>query len=321
MPARRRLLAGAAGTLALAALGGAGLMHLARTRGLIGARRAGLAFGTTVSLTLAGPDAAALDAALHDGFAEIRAVERIASLFRADSALARLNREGRLDDPDPHLTALLRFALDLAAESGGAFDPTVQPLWRAWAEATARGGRPTPEALAEAGALVDWRTIRVEDESVRLLRPGVQVTLNGIAQGYAADRVLAAVARRGVAHAFIDTGEIAAAGRKPDGTHWRLGIADPRVPHALAATVDPFAGFAATSGDYATAFTPDLRHHHIFDPATHASPPDLASVTVFAPSGLLADGLSTAAMVLGEARARALLARFPGASGRFVAKT
>ncbi|ACA17999.1 ApbE family lipoprotein [Methylobacterium sp. 4-46] len=317
-PGRRRLLVGAAG--ALAGLGGAGLLALARARGLRTASRAGLAFGTTVSLTLAGPDAAALEAALAEGFAEIRAVERAASLFRADSALSRLNREGRLDGADPHLLALARFALDLAAASAGAFDPTVQPLWQAWAEAAARGARPTPAALARAGALVDWREVRIDGHSLRLLRPGAALTLNGIAQGYAADRVMAALARRGVRDALIDTGELGAAGHRADGSAWRLGIAHPRRARTLAATVAPFAGFAATSGDYATAFTPDFRHHHIVDPATRASPPDLASVTVLAPSGLLADGLSTAAMVLGETGARALLARYSGCSGHFIAK-
>jgi thiamine biosynthesis lipoprotein len=68
----------------------------------------------------------------------------------------------------------------------------------------------------------------------------------------------------------------------------------------------------ATSGDYASTFTPDCVHHHIFDPATGFSPLDLASVTVMAPTGLQADGLSTAFMVLGAARAHGLAACLPG---------
>lgn len=100
-----------------------------------------------MALTAAGPDPSAIEAALGDGFAAMRAVEAAASLFRADSALARLNRDGSLEAPDPHLLALLRFALALAAETGGAFDPTVQPLWPVWAGAAARGERPGAEAL------------------------------------------------------------------------------------------------------------------------------------------------------------------------------
>ena len=68
----------------------------------------------------------------------------------------------------------------------------------------------------------------------------------------------------------------------------------------------------ATSGDYATTFTPDFVHHHIFDPATGESPQELASVTVVAPTGMQADGLSTACMVMGARKAHALAARLPG---------
>jgi thiamine biosynthesis lipoprotein len=68
----------------------------------------------------------------------------------------------------------------------------------------------------------------------------------------------------------------------------------------------------ATSGDYATAFTADFSRHHIFDPATGASPSELAAVTVAAPSGMLADGLSTAFMVMGAQRALTLAAGMDG---------
>ena len=68
----------------------------------------------------------------------------------------------------------------------------------------------------------------------------------------------------------------------------------------------------ATSGDYETFFTPDYLHHHIFDPATGDSPGELASVSVLAPTGLEADGLSTACMVLGRQRVIAELASIPG---------
>jgi thiamine biosynthesis lipoprotein len=65
----------------------------------------------------------------------------------------------------------------------------------------------------------------------------------------------------------------------------------------------------ATSGDYETFFSPDFVHHHIFDPKTGDSPLELASVTVVAPTGILADGLSTAFMVMGSDKALALTAK------------
>ena len=318
---RRRILLGMAGLAAMAGLGGPSAFRtLAAERGLTTRTRAGLAFGTTVALTAAGPDPAALDAALSDGFAAMRAVEAAASLFRADSALSHLNRDGRLNAPPADLTAMLGFALDLAQRTGGAFDPTVQPLWPAWAGAAARGEQPDPQALRDAVARIGWRRVALTPERI-VLEPGTALTLNALIQGYAADRVMVALRARGITDAFVDTGEFGAMGAHPDGTPWQLGIADPRRPEALSATITPFSGFAATSGDYAMSFSPDRADHHIFDPTTGRSPRGLASVTVTAETGLLADGLSTACMVLGPEAGGRLVAQWPGCSVRFVGKT
>lgn len=313
---RRRAVLGACG---LAAAGIAGFRARATTRGLVARSRAGIAFGTTISLTAAGPDPDALDAALTEGVAAMRAVERDASLFRPDSALARLNRDGRLDAPPPHLAAMLAFALDLADRTGGAFDPTVQPLWPLWSRAAEGGGRPDPDAVRRCLGRIGWRRVGLSPEAVVLER-GTEVTLNAVVQGYAADVVMAALRARGIADAFVDTGEFAAAGTHPDGSPWRLGIADPRRKGEIAAVIAPFTGFAATSGDYNMAFSPDFADHHIFDPATGFSPRGLASVTVTAPTGLMADGLSTACMVLGHERGSALVAAHPGCALRAVEK-
>lgn len=320
LPARRRILIGAAGLASAAGLGGiAAFRASAAGRGLTLRTRAGLAFGTTVALTAAGSEAVAVEAALTDGFAAMRAVESAASLFRADSALTRLNRDGVSEAPAPHLVALLRCALDLAARTDGAFDPTVQPLWPVWAGAAARGERPEPEALGAALGRVGWRRVRLEPDRISLV-PGTALTLNALIQGYAADQVLVAMRARGIGDAFVDTGEFGAVGAHPDGTPWRLGLADPRDPATLAAVIAPFTGFAATSGDYNMSFSDDRADHHIFDPATGHSPRSLSAVTVAAPTGLLADGLSTACMVLGRDRGAALVASYAGCAVRFTDK-
>jgi thiamine biosynthesis lipoprotein len=321
-PGRRRLLVGGAGLLATGlgvTAGPAAFRALAGRQGLQARTRAGLGFGTIVSITVAGEDQALLDAALRDTFAALRGVEAAASLFRGDSALTRLNREGVLHDPDPHLVALLRFALDLARETGGAFDPSVQPLWTLWSGAVARDRRPSEEELSAARAHVDWQSISLEEDRIAL-RPGMGVTLNALLQGYAADVAMAVVARHGLRDAFIDTGEFGARGAHADGTPWRLGIADPRREGEVAEVMAPFSGFAATSGDYAMSFSADHADHHIFDPTTGRSPRALCSVTVTAPSGLVADGLSTAAFVLGPEAGQALIARYPGCTMRSIGK-
>jgi len=316
---RRPVLLGLAGLAAGAAGGSRAFRALAERGGLVSRSRAGLSFGTVVSLTVAGPDVPTLEAALGDAFAAMRGVEAAASLFRADSALSHLNRVGRLDDPPEALTRMLAFALDLAARTEGAFDPTVQPLWPVWAEAAARGESPEASALRAAVARIGWRRVVLAPDRI-VLEPGMALTLNAVIQGYAADRVMDALRSRGIANAFVDTGEFGAVGGHPDGTPWRLGIADPRRPEALGGVIAPFTGFAATSGDYSMSFSPDHADHHIFDPTTGHSPRGLSSVTVTAPTGLLADGLSTACMALGRTRGAGLVAGYPDCTVRFVDK-
>ncbi|WP_342149821.1 FAD:protein FMN transferase [Methylorubrum sp. SB2] len=317
-PERRRALLGGLGALAALATGPAAFRALAESRGRRTATRAGLAFGTTVSLTLVAEREAAFEPAFRDAFAAIHAVEAAGSLYRSDSALSRLNRDGRLDAPDPLLLTMLHFALTLAERSGGAFDPTVQPLWTLWSESAAKGERPGPQARAEAVTRIGWHHVAADESAIRFTQARMGLTLNGLIQGFAADRVMAALAAHGIADAFVDTGEFAATGAHADGTPWRLGLgAHGDAPSDIIA---PFAGFAATSGDDATVFSPDRRDHHIFDPATGLSPTALSRVTVTAPSGLLADGLSTAAFVMGEAAGAALVRLYEGCGARFTAK-
>jgi thiamine biosynthesis lipoprotein len=320
---RRKVLLGAIGTIAAGAgmVGGReAFFSIARAHGLVTRTRAGVAFGTTVSLALAGPRVSTLEGALDDGFAAIRAVERASSLYRPDSELSHLNATGRLERPSAHLLVLLRYAQALSADSGGAFDVTVQPLWDLWAGHAARGERPSAADLHETVARVDWRAVRIADASIDFEKPDTAVTLNGINQGYAADVVASVLAAHGIEHAFIDTGEFGARGTHPEGRDWRLGVVDPRDTARLAFTLDPFRRFAATSGDYATAFSADFKDHHIFDPKKGTSPVDWSSITVSAPSGLEADGLSTALFVLDRDAGRRLLASRAGCSARYFAK-
>ncbi|WP_020180221.1 FAD:protein FMN transferase [Methylopila sp. M107] len=305
-PSRRTALFGAAGALALCAGDAPAFRLLARANGLTARTRAGVAFGTTVALTFAGPDAAALDAAIVGGFAAIRACERAASLTRPDSALSRLNRDGALENPDPHLLALTRFALELAQASEGAFDPTVQPLWPLWRDATDAGRRPTPDELRRAVDLIDWRGVEASEARIAFARPGMAMTLNSVLQGYAADRVIAQARACGAPNAFVDTGEFGAYGVSADGTPWRLGVAETADAAAPAFVDEDFVGFAATSAGSGTAFSADGADNHLFDPRTGLSPSLVSRTTVFAPSGLTADGLSTAAYVMGPDRGRAL---------------
>lgn len=248
--------------------------------------------GTQLHLQVAHADPAQAEKALSAAQAVLREVEDAMSLFNADSELQRLNRHGRLSRPSAHLLAVLREAQWVAERSRGAFDATVQPLWQLSDAARQAGRLPTAAERAQALGLVGWRGLKVSEQAVELARPGMGVTLNGIAQGYAADAVRATLRSHGVEHALIDTGEFGSLGRSPRGGAWTLGVEDPHHAGRLIAALALDGRSLATSADNRSAFTPDHRHHHILDPSTGDSPTALSSVSVAAPSAMRADALT-----------------------------
>lgn len=320
---RRRFVAACGAAAALAPLwwlrdwndaGG----DVART-GLTLVRRGSEAFGTEVSITVMHGNAGLAERAIAMAFGEIREIESAMSLYRSDSELVDLNSSGRLKAPHPMLVEVLVSAQSLAAVTAGAFDPTVQPLWQLWARSTALGRLPSTAEIASAKRRVDWRRLHVSREEISLRGEGMSITLNGIAQGFASDRVMGVLRRHGIEHALVDTGELGVLGAKASGESWSIGVRSPRPPLELLGTLAAKSGCVATSGDYETRFSADYAHHHILDPHTGDSPPELASVTVVARNGLLADGLSTAAFVLGTRAGRTFIERF-GAQALFVHK-
>ena len=268
---------------------------------------ADLAFGTTIAVQVAHADAAIATRAIEDALQAAKNIDHLMSLHRPDSAVMRLNRSLALRQPDAHLQAVLGFTQRLSACTDGAFDITVQPLWLAYAAAAERGGLPNDAERTSAMAATGYRRLRLDADNVAL-EPGMAITLNGVAQGYAVDQSRAALQAHGITHALLDTGEFGACGRKSVQRPWTIGIRDPRDGAALTTAIAMDGRCVATSGDYETTFTADFLHHHIFDPAVGDSPVELASVTVLAPTGLEADGWSTAFMVMGSARSLAMAA-------------
>ncbi|MDE0052434.1 MAG: FAD:protein FMN transferase [Rhodospirillales bacterium] len=278
-------------------------------------RWSGVALGAAAEIVLHGPDAARARRLIARCVAEIDRLEDVFSLYRPASALSRLNRDGRLAAPPLELVALLAEARHFSERTEGAFDATVQPLWRAYAAHFARPGAdvrgPAEGALAEARALVDWRAVEIEPAEVRLARPGMAVTLNGIAQGYITDRVATLLQEAGMGDVLLDIGEVRALGRHPEGRPWRIGLRRTAAPETLARTVSLADRAVATSAGIASPFDASGRHHHLFDPATGRPAPGAAQVSVIAPNAMMADALSTALAVSPPARAATLAARFP----------
>ncbi|CAK0772495.1 FAD:protein FMN transferase [uncultured Gammaproteobacteria bacterium] len=300
---RRRFLAIAAGVAALPGLVQVGAQAGFPLTGQDLIRWRGVALGAEASITLAHPDPAEGRELIARCLDEIIRLERVFSLYRPDSALSQLNRTGVLLAPPLDLVRLLAEAQRFSQLSGGAFDVTVQPLWALYADhfsrADADPAGPSVEAIERTRALVDWKAVKVSPDRVTLERPGMAITLNGIAQGYITDRVGDLLRANGLNHVLLDLGETLALGPDLDGRPWRVGIADPAAPkHQTLETLDLDGKALATSGGYGTRFDAAGRFHHLFDPASGRSPHYLASVTVVAASATVADALSTTLAVL-----------------------
>ncbi|HXP96465.1 MAG TPA: FAD:protein FMN transferase [Telmatospirillum sp.] len=256
----------------------------------------GNALGADASLTLYAPDKASGRRLLGQSLAELERLERIFSLYRDDTALVRLNRQGYLNEAPAELVELLSVSRHFSQLSDGAFDVTVQPLWdlyaKHFAQPDADPAGPPETAIASLRPRLDWRAVRVDSRTIAFARPDVGVTLNGIAQGYVTDKVADLLRRQGMIHVLVDMGEIQAIGTRPDGLPWRVGLegADE------IALVDRA---VSTSSPDGTRFSPTC--NHLFDPKTGHCSQMPGTISVVAPSATVADALSTAIAVGGRA--------------------
>jgi thiamine biosynthesis lipoprotein len=258
--------------------------------------------GAVASLQVHHYDRAAAERLVGRSIAEVRRIEEVLSLYRQDSALARLNRHGVLVAPPADLVALLHESRRWWELTGGAFDPTVQPLWTLYSDHFARpeaDPRGPPEAaLRVAMERVGLGQVKFDRDRIALARRGMGLTLNGIAQGYATDRVVEILRDGGIETSLVDMGEPRAMGNGPSGSPWRVGIADPDDPEQVGETLEVVDQAVATSGAYGFSFDPAGHFNHLLDPRTGASAHLYKSVTVVMPKATAADALSTAFSLL-----------------------
>jgi thiamine biosynthesis lipoprotein len=271
-------------------------------------RTATAAMGTvvTVEVVTAAPSLtveAALERALH-WFAH---VERACSRFEPTSELRQLlGQVGRPVVVSPVLCEALRFALALARLTGGAFDPTIGHRLELMGFNRHFVTGATIETPAPIDRDVSYRDVALDPtrRTATLRRPLV-LDLGAVAKGLAID--LAARELAVFDNVCVEAGgDLVATGRNAAGQPWQIGIRDPHAPDRLAMVLPVSNRAVCTSGGYERR-TPDGREHHLIDPRTGQAAGELASVTVVAPTALAADGLATAAFVLGPRRGLALL--------------
>lgn len=269
----------------------------------------GSTMGTTWTVRLAAPPAGLDEAALRAGIeAELESVNAQMSTWREDSLLSRFNRlpagESLLLSED--LAQVMRAAMALAEESGGAYDPTVGPLVNLWGFGPDpwRESAPSEDEIKQARSRTGWQRLDWDRRSSLLVQPGeVYVDLSSIAKGHAVDRVMAHLIRQGADGVLVDIGgDLRVQGRRPDGSAWRIAVEQP-LPGArtVQRVIEPGDRAVATSGTYRNRFESEgRRYSHTIDPRSgYPVEHDLVSITVVHDSCLQADALATALGVLG----------------------
>ncbi|MGG5872894.1 FAD:protein FMN transferase [Pseudomonas peli] len=248
------------------------------------------------------------------------------STYRDDSAIEQFNQApaGTCQAMPDGVLELVDAGRVLHEHSQGAFDLTLEPLLNLWGFGPkARAEKvPTAEQLVAARARVGMQYLRRDGQQL-CKEVDVQVDFNSIAAGYAVDKLVQRFTELGVTSYMVEvTGELKAAGKKPDGQPWRIGLEAPQDGQRVAQRVLAVDGYGiSTSGDYRNYFEEEgQRYSHTLDPFTGAPiTHKLAAVTVVDKSTLRADGLSTVLMVMGTERGLAFAERM-GIAAFFVTR-
>lgn len=228
---------------------------------------------------------------------EVRRIETKYSRFRPDSILSKINSsDGQKTTIDAETHYLLNYASVAFELSDGLFDITAGVLSKLWD--FRNGIIPSPETIRTNLAYVGFQHIRFNSNSI-ILPAGMSLDFGGIGKEYAVDCAAAICKSAGITHGIIDLGgDLHVIGPQPDNRPWKVGVRNPRVPENAIAELAITQGGLSTSGDYERYFEHSgKRYCHLLLPKTGMPVSYWASVSVVAPSCLLAGTLSTIAML------------------------
>lgn len=277
--------------------------------------------GTSVEVIVWSPDRDASEEAVERAYAEVERIEKKLSVRKKDSRITEINQWAGTKpvEVDDEMYRLIRESKRFSEMSGGAFDITVQGLGDIWDFNRPGFREPGPDRVKRGLKRVDYRKIRLNerDSTVFLEEGGMEISLGGIAKGYAVDRAVGILRESGIKGGIVSAGgDLLAFGRKGNGEVWKVGVRNPRDLSKNICVLPVSNLSVATSGDYERYRMVDgKRVHHIIDPRTGYPSTECMSATVAARSAMTADALATAVFVLGPEAGLALLEGLPGVEG------
>ena len=262
--------------------------------------------GTRIVVELWSDDRAAGERDIDAVMAEMRQIDTDMSTYKPDSEISRVNAHAAQGPIkiSKELFGLLETALDYSRITEGAFDITYASVGFMY-DFRARH-RPTEQQIDAALPAVNYRHVLLDRATgtVRFSQPGVRIDLGGIAKGYAVDRGIEILQKRGIRHALVSAGGDSRIIGDRFGKPWIVGIRHPDHKEQVIARLPLVDTAISTSGDYERYFDENgVRYHHIIDPRTGHSASAVRSATVLAPTATRTDGLSKTAFVLGAEEA------------------
>jgi len=262
----------------------------------------GIALGAFAEIRLMADDLRWAEHCLKQAVLEINRLENIFSLYKDRSSLCRLNRSGNLKPPPPEMVQLLGEVIYISETTKGAFDPSMQPLWKLYQNHFADNpsclNGPSHIRISEVLKYIDFPGINFDDDFISLNNPFMNLSLNGIAQGYITDRIVNLLRHWGFENFSTNLGEPRLVGRHPEGRPWRVGLRSPDDLGAYSKRLDIIDRAIATSAPRGTFFDKQGKFHHLLDPRTGFPASFHRAIAVNAPNATLADGLSTAFSVM-----------------------
>jgi thiamine biosynthesis lipoprotein len=260
-----------------------------------------LAMGTFVSMTLIHASRDEAEEAMGQAFEEMDRLSALMNRYDERTAVGELNREGFLNDIPPEVAEVVSRALHYHRLSQGSFDITVKPIIDLFKEKAGESEKalPTEKELRKALEFVDSSNIEIKGRVIAFKKPGMGITLDGIAKGYIVDRASDLLAAHHIRNHLINAGgDIRTMGARADKKPWTVAIQDPSKRRNYPDIVHMNTGAIATSGNYEIYFDREKMFHHVVDPRTGISPEMSTSVSVIAPTTMDADALATGVFVM-----------------------
>jgi thiamine biosynthesis lipoprotein len=278
--------------------------------------------GTRNAVEVWAPNRLVGEVAINAVFEDMRRIDRLMSTYKATSEISKVNREAAQHPVkvSAELFSLLEKAQEYAKLSGGVFDITYASV--GYLFDYRKHLRPDTDAIDKALPTVDYRQLKLDpvNRTVSFGMPGMRIDLGGIAKGYAVDRGIEILKRRGYTHAMVNSGGDTRVLGDRMGKPWMVGIRHPDRKEEVVLRIPLEDAAFSTSGDYERFFDEGgVRYHHIINPKTGDSPREVRSVTLISSSALRTDGLTKTVFILGPVAGMKFIDSLPDVDGIIIA--